>query len=225
VNGRVLPFEGRGHRAIALLLPWYANGTLAEDEHLRVHTHLAECAECRREVEAMRALMADSQEASAADAVDLDRDWQRLRSRVHATQRAPAVRDRWSRLLSAWRETAPWMRIALGAQAAMLVVLGTFVFRVERAPPPEAAYRTLSSAPAMATKADRVLVVFDSRMTQAQMRALLAQVHGRIVDGPNEAGAFLVATEPGQAEIVRNALRAASGVEIAELLSPVEKNE
>jgi anti-sigma factor RsiW len=225
VNGRVLPFEGRGHRAIALLLPWYANGTLTQDESLRVHLHLAECAACRGEVEAMRALMSDAQEDAPVDAAELDRDWQRLRSRVHATRRAPAVRDRWSRLQSAWRETAPWMRIALGAQAAMLVVLGVFVFRVERAPAPPAVYRTLSSSPAVATKANRVLVVFDSRMTEAQMRSLLSQVHGRIVDGPNDAGAFLVATEPGQAELVRNTLRASPGVEIAELLSPVETHE
>jgi len=146
---------------------------------------------------------------------------------VHAAQRAPAVRDRWSRVRHAWRETMPWMRIALGAQAAMLLVLGTlllgvFLFRMERTPAPPAVYRTLSAPAAAPTNTNRVLVVFDSRMTEAQMRALLAQVHGRIVDGPNAAGAFLVATDPGQAELVRNTLRASPGVEIAELLGPVE---
>ena len=225
MNGRVLPFEGRGHRAIALLLPWYANGTLSQDEHLRVHAHLAECAACRHEVEAMHALMEDDAARANAAAVDIDRDWQRLRGRLQATRRAPAVRDRWSRMRQAWRETAPWMRIALGAQAAMLLVLGVFVLRLERPSATPYLYRTLSAPAAVATKADRVLVVFDARMTEAQLRALLEQVHGRVVDGPNEAGAFLIATEPGQGEIARNTLRASPGVEIAELLGPVETQE
>ncbi|BCT92635.1 hypothetical protein LYSHEL_16590 [Lysobacter helvus] len=223
MNGRVLSFEGRGHRAIALLLPWYANGTLSQDEHLRVQAHLAECAACRQDVEAMRTLIDDG--PAHVEAPDVDRDWQRLRGRLHATQRAPVLRARWPRLRTAWRGTLPWTRIALGAQAAMLVLLGVFAFRRETAPDAPFAYRTLSAPTVAANKADRVLVVFDSRLTEAQLRALLAQVHGRIVDGPNEAGAFLIATDPGQSQSVRDALRASPGVEIAELLAPAETRE
>ncbi|MCS7198334.1 MAG: zf-HC2 domain-containing protein [Candidatus Bipolaricaulota bacterium] len=36
------------------LLPWYANGTLAEEERAKVEAHLARCAHCRRELQEIR---------------------------------------------------------------------------------------------------------------------------------------------------------------------------
>jgi len=40
---------------ISSLLPWLLNGTLSEDEAVRVRAHLRECADCRRELVATRA--------------------------------------------------------------------------------------------------------------------------------------------------------------------------
>jgi len=70
-----------------------------------------------------------------------------------------------------------------------------------------------------------LLVVFDPRLTDAQLRELLGANHARIVDGPNTAGAFLVAAPKGQADLVRNALRASPGVAMAERLAPPAKPE
>nr|HRC86425.1 zf-HC2 domain-containing protein [Thermoanaerobaculia bacterium] len=39
------------HGEIELLLPWYVNQTLDDTEIAWVESHLAECAECRAEVE------------------------------------------------------------------------------------------------------------------------------------------------------------------------------
>ena len=39
------------HEQIELLLPWYANGTLSEDERRRVATHLEGCERCRTELD------------------------------------------------------------------------------------------------------------------------------------------------------------------------------
>lgn len=36
------------------LLPWYANGTLTEEERMKVEAHLARCARCRRELQEIR---------------------------------------------------------------------------------------------------------------------------------------------------------------------------
>lgn len=40
---------------VSSLLPWLLNGTLSEDEAVRVREHLRECADCRRELVATRA--------------------------------------------------------------------------------------------------------------------------------------------------------------------------
>ena len=52
--------NGAQHEDLSLLLPWYVNGTLSEDERIAVQEHLADCEECRDSL----ALLADMQEAA-----------------------------------------------------------------------------------------------------------------------------------------------------------------
>jgi anti-sigma factor RsiW len=221
VNGRVLTFEGGEHREVERLLPWYANATLEHDERARVHKHLSTCGACRAELAGLRAMIDAAADApiETADA-DIDRGWERLHRRLHASRNAPATPRALHRLQRGWRSAAPWVRVALAAQCAVVAVLLVFLVRTERAPRDDAPYRTLSAAAEPRTSADTLLVVFDPRLTDAQLRELLGANHARIVDGPNATGAFLVAAPPGQAELVRNALRASPGVAMAERLAP-----
>jgi hypothetical protein len=220
VTGRVLPFEPRGHRDFERLLPWYANGTLEPAEQARVHRHLDDCAACRDEVaELMATMQLGAPPASADDAAAADAGWHRMRARLDGERHAPTRPATWRRARSGWRTSAPWLRAALVAQAAALVVLGVAFARLQLATAPrQATYRTLSGNVAH-TSRDAVLVIFDARATDADVRALLARADARIVDGPNAAGAWLVATPPGEAARVRDALRASPHVAMAELLS------
>ena len=233
MSGHVVPFEGHAHRDAERLLPWYANDTLDADERARVHRHLSECAACRAEL-AMLLPLAELPDAGEAprDAGDVERDWLRLRGRLHAQQRASSARG-FQRMRSGWRTSAPWMRVAIAAQCALVAVLVAALFQSARDPAApvvadtrdDAPYRTLSvdAAPTYVERNDSLLVVFDPRLTDAQLRDLLGANHARIVDGPNAAGAFVVAAPAGQAELVRNALRASPGVAMAERLAPSAK--
>lgn len=219
MSGHVLPFEGRSHRDVERLLPWYANATLEPAERDLVHAHLSECAQCRSELAALLAQM-DALEDDVQRESTLDHDWHRLRGRLHA-QRQAAARSPWMRARSGWRNAAPWMRAALAAQLAIVAVLAAFLMRDATPVQPEAAYRTLSASNAVpVSNDDTLLVVFDPRLTDAQLRELLGANHARIIDGPNTAGAFLVAVPAGQAELVRNSLRASTGVAMVERLAP-----
>ena len=219
MSGHVLPFEGRSHRDVERLLPWYANATLDASERDLVHAHLSECAQCRSELATLHAQMDALDDDPSHDAAT-DHDWHRLRGRLHV-QRPAAARSPWMRARCGWRTAAPWMRVALAAQLAVVAVLGAFLLRDATPTQPEAAYRTLSASNAVpVSNDDTLLVVFDPRLTDAQLRELLGANHARIVDGPNTAGAFLVAAPTGQAELVRNALRASPGVAMAERLAP-----
>ncbi|MCC8364418.1 zf-HC2 domain-containing protein [Lysobacter sp. A6] len=222
MNGRILSFEGHAHRDVERLLPWYANATLDDDETAQVERHLADCASCRAELAAVRAVI-DANDAMqpADDPRDADRAWSHMRQRLHAARRAPSTRFDLGRVRDGWNGSAPWMRIALAAQCAAVVVLAAFLLRTEPAPQPQT-FHTLSATPSPVSSQDTLLVVFDPRLTDAQLRELLGANHARIVDGPNATGAFLVATPPGQAEPVRNALRASPGVAMAERLAPPE---
>lgn len=222
MTGRILSFEGGEHREVERLLPWYANDTLDAIESDRVSAHLSECGACRAELSRLRAVLDAAAEAPAAGPREADRDWERLHRRLQGMRRADAKPRRWHRVRSGWRNAAPWMRAALAAQCAVVAVLVVFLVRTERAPRDDAPYRTLSSAAVPTASADSLLVVFDPRLTDAQLRELLGANHARIVDGPNATGAFLVAAPPGQGELVRNALRASPGVSMAESLAPPE---
>lgn len=222
MSGHILPFETHAHRDVERLLPWYANGTLDDEDAQRVAAHLGDCAACRAEVGALQAVIhAGEPKPSAEDARDADRAWMHMRQRLHAVHRAPIARFDWRRVRAGWNGAAPWMRVALAAQCAAVAVLAAFAFRAEVAPEPQT-FHTLSATASQASSQDTLLVVFDPRLTDAQLRELLGANHARIVDGPNAAGAFLVAAPPGQAEPVRNALRASSGVAMAERLAPPE---
>ncbi|KGQ18253.1 zf-HC2 domain containing protein [Lysobacter dokdonensis DS-58] len=217
MSGRVLNFEGHAHRDVERLLPWYANATLEGDDDARVRAHLLECAACRADLATMRALM---DHAPVADARDIDRGWIRMRDRLHAARYRPAAKFDWLRVRSGWSATPAWLRVALAAQCAFIAVLAMFLVGEPR--PAAHTFTTLSATPAPRASQDTLLVVFDPRITDAQLRELLGANRARIVDGPNAAGAFLLATPPGQADAVRNALRASPGVAMAERLAPPE---
>jgi len=64
------------------------------------------------------------------------------------------------------------------------------------------------------------VVVFDPGIDEARLRALLRASEARIVDGPNDAGAYVLAVPAARVAAVRTALRAAPGVRLVESLAP-----
>ena len=216
MNGRVLPFAGRAHTDVERMLPWYANGTLDADDAERVRLHLLECAACREELSCLRTIM--DVVLPVETAREADRDWLRLRDRLNTMRNDPATPLDLRRIRQGWQSTPAWLQVALAAQCAFIAVLAAFLFRA----PEPASFTTLSATASRDVAHDTLLVVFDPRITDAQLRELLGAHHARIVDGPNATGAYLVATPPGQAEVVRHALRASPGVSMAERLAPPE---
>ena len=49
MNGRILPFEPRGHDEALRLLPWLVNGSLEAEQRAWLDAHVAGCPDCRRE--------------------------------------------------------------------------------------------------------------------------------------------------------------------------------
>ncbi|MDB6162972.1 MAG: zf-HC2 protein [Xanthomonadaceae bacterium] len=218
MNGRILQFEEHRHGQVQRLLPWLVNGRLDEDERGWVEEHLGACAECKRELETLHSLqVACLQPDPAGDAAALpaqmDQGWRRLRVRLRNSQ--PARETPWATLQRHWQQAPRWLGAAVAAQALTLLVLVSVLWR----PPVSSAnYRTLGATPVAST--GNLVIVFDPHLEEARMRDLLRASEARVVDGPNDAGAYVLAVPPTRLAMVRAALRAAPGVTLVATLGP-----
>ena len=212
MNGHVFPFARHGHDEAQRMLPWLANGTLDDDDRHWVQHHVDSCDDCRQELRELQALRA----ACTADPTaqgDVDAGWLRMRGRLAQERTARPVPPR--RTLSPPRLAPPWLAAALAAQVVLLVALGVVLTRPASMPH---TYRTLGTAPGAARVAGNLVIVFDPQLAESGMRRLLAASGARIVDGPNEAGAYVLAVPPARLGSVRDALRSAPGVVMVEAL-------
>jgi len=208
--------------AIALLLPWYLTGTLTDEERQQVDQHLAECGACRRELEELSQLRVEVQAAHAAQpglAPDL---FARVLARIKLAeaakgrvQQAPAPTGlRWWDQVEAWLRTLFTPRwapvLATSLIVIQLVTIAGLVGVLYREQ--QERFGTLTGPTIEQSGPVALLrVTFQERAPEGEVRALLQEIGGRIVDGPSTAGFYLVAVpaaEPADLEKVITTLRA-----------------
>ncbi len=217
------------HRHVTELLPWYVNGTLEGDDRQAVAAHLSDCPACRDEIAQYQILAAAVQNGrDAAWAPERDR-LERVLASIEVLEAAPEQRAGWR---ERWRAGMEWLgdlfqrtpgpvRWGLAVQAALLVlVVGLAVFPgglSSRAP-----YRTLAQNGERRVGHALIQVVFAENVTEREMRALLARVQGKIVDGPSAVGVYTVeigANAPDQVMPMVTILRGDPRVRLAEPLT------
>ena len=220
MNGRILPFEARRHEEAERLLPWLVTDRLDDEEQAWVEQHVAGCSDCRRELEALRVLQAACRQSdnrsvdarrAGRESGDVDRGWRRLRARLQPSR--PAREPLRQALHRQWRQGPAWWGWAVAAQALTIVVLAIALWRQPAAP---AAYRALGATPSATT--GNLVIVFDPHLDELRMRRLLRASEARIVDGPNDAGAYVLEVPAARLSTVRDALRAAPGVTLVATL-------
>lgn len=185
------------HTWAALRLIWYVNGTLAAEDVGRLEAHLADCADCQRDLTLERAVadrVRQTPTVEYAPAASL----RRLRARIAETdpdESAAPPRRAGRRRLTSRIGPGHWLSVAASVVAMAGLVWLTWP---QSAHTPTAEYQTLSQATAP-VNGPHVQVVFAETATAADMRAALARVRGRIASGPAINGLFLVTVEvPGE---------------------------
>ena len=151
------------------LLPWYANGTLADGERRRVEAHLRDCGRCRQEVAW----------------------WQDLRAQIRAENTRGFGELGLHRLLRDARAgTAPppsrWWRPALTAAVVVIAIQSVVLIDVMNRP--------AAIAPLGGRMTDGVVlqVRFAPHATEAQIRQLLQKTRASLIDGPGALGIYRV---------------------------------
>jgi anti-sigma factor RsiW len=223
-------YDERIHQRIWELLPWVANGTLADPERERVEAHLALCRRCRDEVETCRrtaaAVKSQGEVAPSPHPVQL----QRTLARIDELEREPPEpredRERTGRgfgapLRALIAATPRPLRGALLAQAAIVVLLlGVVAWSALHSGPAQApvTYQTLSDPAAAPAPALALRVMFSPRATEKEIRELLQSVGGEITAGPSPLGVYTVEVPAtgGPVSAVLARLRSESVVTLAE---------
>ncbi|RSZ60645.1 zf-HC2 domain-containing protein [Massilia atriviolacea] len=205
--------NGASHQAMRDLLPWFANGTLGENEAAAVRAHVQHCAQCAGEVAWQRRLHA----AAPADPVGLDperalaRLMPRLGPEKHERAAPPAPAG-----LRAWFGGG-WMPWALAGQGALIAVLAFHLIAPADKGP---AYQALSNAASGAAPAGSIVVMFRPDASLREVQRTLQESGARVVDGPTVTGAFVLNAPAGGQSRALAVLRADAGVQLAEALGP-----
>lgn len=200
----VIRLHGDPHQQTRMLLPWYANGTLEPDEVAQVEAHLAQCAECRAELEAERVLAAEI----TALPPESDHAWSALRAAVE-TSRPATVGRLDPREILRRPISLGW---ALAAQAASLAAIGALLWMAVQ--PAQPAYRTLGSPPD--ARPGNVVVIFKPTTSEQDLREALRESGARLVDGPTASDAYILHVAPANREAALNHLRTEAEIVLAE---------
>lgn len=176
------------HQEALDLLPWYAAETLSNEERQAVAAHLEACPECAIELAHFQELrLADlelSTDIPPAPANMLQQALAQIddyeHERAAAPQPAPAPRSWWDAF---WNPEPGFARLVMAAQFALVLALAVGLMRNS-----EPDYGVLGGPGGGAT----ISVQFADTATAAQIRDLLAEVEGVIVDGPSAIGLYTV---------------------------------
>lgn len=207
MTGQILNFDDPVHREMEVLLPWFVNGTLKADELMSVELHLKECVRCQREVNWLREMrMAYVGSETVPDATS---SFHKLRPRLDNPP------TRLSRLREFWRQTQIGLRWTLAVQLAIILVLGSFLVSSSE---PTRLYRTLGITEGGRQATGDLVVVFDPRITEAELRRILLQIGARIVNGPTNTDAYVLELSGKRPAAALEMLRAEPAVKLAKRL-------
>lgn len=188
-------------------MPWVLQNSAEPEQSEWLSDHLAQCESCRAEF-AQQSRLRLALSLPSDIPVDPDAGLKHLLNRIDA----PDVEESHLRFRS-----GGWVSRALAAavlvQAIGIGVLGMKLHPTDNPP----AYRTLSQ-PSAPVAAGSIRVVPDASMSLTDWNALLHTLHLQVVGGPNDVGAYTVASVDAASstqEVVSH-LRATHGIRLAE---------
>lgn len=194
------------HDDVLMLLPWYANGSLAGEESDRVRNHLKVCLTCRREL-ANTTLLAESLEREPAMEISYKPSFDRLMGRIRQEQQpkaaTPARRPRvtWHARLAEWASefAAPRYAVPALATVTMAAVIPFLMQDTGSSPDLTPSYQTLAMPGSMAKFVGNDLqLVFSDGASKKEIANLIASVQAELVDGPSAKGVYTVRISHGR---------------------------
>ena len=199
------------------LLPFYVNGTLQGEEREWMERELAQHADARAELEAVRALQARVADSlpQVPDTIGLDK----VMARIRADQ--PGVLDR----LAGWLGFSGGLRpaTAFAGLAIIAVQAGVIVSLVAGGRDEDAGAGLRASKASAVHEGPLLKVNFAPDAKEAEIRHLLVSVQGRLAGGPGQLGDYYIAVPAGREAALAEEVRRSpivQGVSLAPGLPP-----
>ena len=171
-------------------LPWYVNNSLSAAERQALETQLTQDAELKLEVEFLQQIRQQVKKTPGATPGKLG--WQKLQRQINRT---PVKTNR------------RWQGFAIAA-SLMLMVQGAIIFNLLQT---EDNYAPLSG---LTQQQPTLQIRFNPDIREADMRQLLRDIQGQILDGPSANNLYRVSLEnPEQIAHYIETLRANSLVD------------
>ena len=184
-----------------LLLPWYLNGQLSPTERAEVEEHLRGCADCSSELNSLTALRTQAREMFAAAPAPSPHLRESVLAKVRQRASRPTMTDRIAQffgelLQPRWAPTA-----AMAVIVAQLGVVGWLATRSHEGPP-------AIIDRGIPTEKVRLQIVFNRAASLGDVQTALHDLGGHFVDGPSDAGAYVIELSPGPPQETAAKLRA-----------------
>jgi hypothetical protein len=189
------PLTVEQHRQLQLLLPWYFNQSLEDDERQALEIHLQSCLQCSRELLELRNIAVAVNRASDLEAA-ADISFAKLRTKLPS--RLPNQFGEGATHQS--KHTGYWLRSVFVKNypkikyvvlaVFLLVLLPLTILSYKLVPAND--YYTLSANMPTSLGLGKLYVVFAKSTTNKEIDEQLAQIHARRIAGPNSVGAYTI---------------------------------
>ncbi|GKT21213.1 zf-HC2 domain-containing protein [Acidovorax sp. SUPP3334] len=210
--------QDRSHVLTQETLPWIVNGSASEQQRADVEKHLAQCAECRTELQMQQKV----QTAMTLPPVNMPDEQAGLHKLLERIEMGALLDQPLPKPTPVQRRPAGRLTYALATFAVLQAVALAFMgHRLADEEP--STFQTLSTPPAIVRAADAgmpnaIRVVPDGRITLADWKTLLQSLDLQVVSGPNAMGAYAVSTrDAGRANAqALERLRSTPGMQMVE---------
>lgn len=196
----------------AALLPCFANGTLEARERQDLERHLASCQSCKAELNELQSLQTELINVYQAEPGPSPQMARFVHSMVAKEALGRTVhqskRDGWLKQFDQWLRSLFLPRwVPTFAVLFMVAQVGLFTWATLTKYPSDVA-TTRSIGPQTA----RFAVLFQTTVTEEQIRTAIQAVRGRIVDGPSQEGVYTIEVLAADSAVARQKLETLRGL-------------
>ena len=160
------------------LVPLYVKGLLPDAERREFENAVSECPDLKNTLEEWK-LIGDAYKSLECRLPEPSRNlFPKITEKVRESKK-----ESWFQRFM----PSPSFSLAfMAVQLLIIITLGVCIVQVKHE------YRTLSAPLVMVSEPIKINIVFKEKTTETEIRNLLLQVNGRIIDGPYSTGLYIV---------------------------------